>query len=141
VALDLDRASDSLFGNFKKKAPDNTEGHEGLEKSEKKIQSLDRAPVESKPRKPAQAKKSKMSVERVPRISISMSDEQKAILDEIARRVIRSRSAGAEAERITASTILRILSDLIGEKMDDIDLSEVNSEAELRRRISQAFLP
>lgn len=87
-------------------------------------------PIPTSPKKKA----SKAKWQGLLKVNVLLDDEQKDLLDSLARQVMRNRSNGSE--RITANTFLRCLTDLLKSKATSIDLDDVSDEDDLRKRLS-----
>ena len=69
------------------------------------------------------------------KVNALLGAEQKDFLDSLTKKVMRSRKGGEE--RITSNSILRCLVDVLEDRVEKLDLSEVSSEEDLRERLSK----
>ena len=79
-------------------------------------------------------KTSKAKWQKLLKVNVLLDDEQKDLLDSLARVAMRSRTNGSE--RITANTFLRCLTDLLKVRASKLDLADIDNEESLRKRLS-----
>jgi len=72
------------------------------------------------------------------KVNVLMSDDQKDFLDDMSRRIMRSRSKGNKEgrERITSNTILRVLIDLLKDERKAFDYQDIENESSLKKRVT-----
>jgi len=132
-AINVDDAKNSLFGGVKKAARSKADEPPVEEKSAAEI-----------PKSAGPAPKRKAEVCAVPKwktltkINVLMDDDQKDILDRAARKIMKSRERKPDAqERITGNTVVRALVEVLGERLEGIDLSNIDDEVQLKAVLSK----
>jgi hypothetical protein len=138
MALDRDTAKDTLFGNFKKQAdftPNSSDNNHPINEAENKhVESEDRHAVEQREIPKWQT---------LEKITTLLTLEQKDGLDELAKKIMKSRAKDSTEirERITANTILRALLDNFLLITKNAKTGSIQNEDQLREWIGNLINP
>lgn len=73
------------------------------------------------------------------KVTCLLKYEQKFLLDFLAKKIHKERIPNQKSERITANSLVRVLVDILNEKQNDISLSNIQNEEELKAEIKKCM--